>query len=209
MRGPAGTSDAPFDQNGDWAAKGSVHTRLLARMLRRSVFFAATSQEHRDGVTSTKTGSDEQLRSIGEAVAPADVQRTLCELCAANRRAGRSKAYGRGAKEVYLCGGGVHKPAAVRTPLPPDSPPAGWPEPTRSVSPRITWRRTAFAWLAVRTSGRPDGQSPLGDRSERRGGAGRNLSGPTAARREAQIENDDPQPQVVLAFGFLTTNCDP
>ena len=140
--------DAPFDQNGDWAAKGSVHARLLARML-ADPFFSRPPPKSTGRGYFDEDWIDEQLRSIGEAVAPADVQRTLCELCAATVEQS-VEAYGRGAKEVYLCGGGVHNRLLFERLSARLAPRRVAGTDALGVSPDYV-EATAFAWLAVRT----------------------------------------------------------
>ena len=98
--------DAPLDEGGSWAAQGTVHDPLLERMLAEPFFSMqppkSTGRGHFD-----ERWIDAQMRGIETAVAPPDVQRTLCELCAATVAAS-IETYGQGTEEVYLCGGGVH-----------------------------------------------------------------------------------------------------
>ena len=98
--------DAPLDQDGNWAAQGVLHGPLLARMLADPYFSRPAPKSTGRGYFD-EDWIDRQVRAVGEPVAPADVQRTLCELCAATV-AQSIDAYGRGAEEVYFCGGGVH-----------------------------------------------------------------------------------------------------
>ena len=98
--------DAPLDEDGHWAARGAVHAPLLERMLADPYFSLPAPKSTGRGYFD-EDWIDRQLRATGESVAPADVQRTLCELTAATVAASL-EAYGRGADEVYLCGGGVH-----------------------------------------------------------------------------------------------------
>ena len=97
---------APLDQGGDWAARGVMHGRLLAQMLTDPYFSRPTPKSTGRGYFD-EDWIDRQVQSVGEPVAPADVQRTLCELCAATV-AQSIEAYGQGIEEVYFCGGGVH-----------------------------------------------------------------------------------------------------
>ena len=81
----------------------------------------------------------------------------------------------------------------------------------------------AFAWLAREALAGRAGQPAGGDRRARTAGAGRDLSPIAVPEKEngsprlpfraglrtRQAEKLDPQPQVVVAFGFLITNCAP
>ena len=137
--------DAPLDQNGDWAARGSVHEPLLERML-ADPYFALPAPKSTGRGYFDESWIDGQLRSVEKAVAPADVQRTLCELCAATVAASIEE-YGPGTNEVYLCGGGVHNRTLIE-------------RLSARLAPRMVVRTdilgisadyveaTAFAWLA-------------------------------------------------------------
>ena len=76
----------------------------------------------------------------------------------------------------------------------------------------------AFAWLARRivarrpaTCRRSPAPGPARAGSALPGGLKQHGARGSPARRasRAQAEKDDPQPQVVVAFGFLITNCAP
>ena len=103
--------DAPLDRGGRWAATGVVHGPLLERMLADPYFSQPAPKSTGRGYFD-EGWIDRQTRSAGEPVAPADVQRTLCELCAATV-AQSIEAYGPETTEVYLCGGGVHNRTLV------------------------------------------------------------------------------------------------
>ena len=103
--------DAPFDEDGNWAARGAVHGPLLERMLADPYFSLPAPKSTGRGYFD-EGWIDGRLRSAGRAVAPVDVQRTLCELTAATVAAALH-AHGRGTDEVYLCGGGVHNRTLV------------------------------------------------------------------------------------------------
>ena len=103
--------DAPLDQDGDWAAGGVVHDPLLERMLADPYFSLPAPKSTGRGYFD-EGWIDRQTRSVGEPVAPADVQRTLCELCAAAVAESIGR-YGPETTEVYLCGGGVHNRTLV------------------------------------------------------------------------------------------------
>ena len=103
--------DAPFDEDGNWAARGAVHGPLLERMLTDPYFSLPAPKSTGRGYFD-EAWIDRQLRSAGQAVAPVDVQRSLCELTAATV-ATSLEAYGARTDEVYLCGGGVHNRTLV------------------------------------------------------------------------------------------------
>ena len=99
--------DAPFDEDGGFAARGAVHEALLERML-ADPFFSQPPPKSTGRGYFDEGWIDRQIRAVGgRPVAPADVQRTLSELTAATV-ADSIKAYGPESDEVYLCGGGVH-----------------------------------------------------------------------------------------------------
>ena len=103
--------DKPLDQDGNWAAQGVVHGPLLERML-ADPYFSLPAPKSTGRGDFDEGWIDAQIRSVENPVAPADVQRTLCELCAATVAAS-VEAYGPGTNEVYLCGGGVHNRTLV------------------------------------------------------------------------------------------------
>ena len=149
--------DAPLDQDGDWAASGVVHDPLLARMLADPYFSQPAPKSTGRGYFD-EGWIDRQTRSVGEPVAPADVQRTLCELCAATV-AGSIEGYGPETTEAYLCGGGVHNRTLVE-------------RLSARLAPRTVGRTdvlgipadyveaAAFAWLAKRTLDGASGNLP-------------------------------------------------
>ena len=149
--------DAPLDQDGDWAASGVVHDRLLARMLADPYFSQPAPKSTGRGYFD-EGWIDRQARAVGEPVAPADVQRTLCELCAA-AVAESIERYGPGTTEAYLCGGGVHNRTLVE-------------RLSARLAPRTVGRTdalgisadyveaAAFAWLAKRTLDGAPGNLP-------------------------------------------------
>lgn len=102
---------APLDQDGDWAASGAVHGPLLERMLADPYFSRPAPKSTGRGYFD-EGWIDRQTRSASEPIAPADVQRTLCELCAATV-AESIERYGPETAEAYLCGGGVHNRTLV------------------------------------------------------------------------------------------------
>ena len=140
--------DEPLDRDGNWAARGTVHEPLLECMLADPFFSLPPPKSTGRGYFDEKW-IDRHLRTVGMPVAAADVQRTLCELCAATVAAS-IESHAPGTEEIYLCGGGVHNRTLVG-----------------HLSDRLAPRRVArtdalgiptdyveaatFAWLAKRT----------------------------------------------------------
>lgn len=96
----------PFDQDGEWAAGGTVIPALLAKLLTHPFFRLAPPKS---------TGRDDfhlpWLESRLEAGnSPQDVQATLLELTA-HAVADSIQRFCLGAEEIYLCGGGAHNGA--------------------------------------------------------------------------------------------------
>jgi anhydro-N-acetylmuramic acid kinase len=98
----------PYDRDGAWARSGSVDEMLLDTMLSDPYFSRkppkSTGREHFDMCWLEQMLSRRGSR-VCSAVAPQDVQRTLLELTAltVSREVLQS-----GAKDLFLCGGGVH-----------------------------------------------------------------------------------------------------
>lgn len=96
----------PYDRDGAFGREGRVDEALLARLLAEPWFALPPPKS---------TGRDQfqlawlQARLDGNALEPADVQATLCELSAATvADALRSTLPGAG--RLLVCGGGVHNP---------------------------------------------------------------------------------------------------
>ena len=141
----------PFDRDGAFATSGHVDSGLLARCLTdpyfelpppkstgREVFHASWLQRHLAAAT----------------IAPADVQATLLAL-SARTVAAAIRRHAPDARDVLVCGGGVHNPAllaalaAELAPLPVRSVAA------RGIDPDFV-EAMLFAWLArERLAGRP------------------------------------------------------
>jgi anhydro-N-acetylmuramic acid kinase len=135
----------PFDRNGDWAASGTAEAGLLELLLSDDYFSVeppkSTGLEH--------FNLDWLMRHGADRYTPENVQATLAELSAQSIAAAVSE-HASQAKEVLVCGGGVHNTDLMRrlrsrlrgikvastaeAGLDPD-----WVE------------ATAFAWLAMRT----------------------------------------------------------
>jgi anhydro-N-acetylmuramic acid kinase len=136
--------DEPFDENGIWAADGSVDTRLLSQ-LRGDPYFAMASPK--------STGSDYfdldwfrgHLKHCGSSPSAQDIQATLSELTAQEIAIAVQEAPD--CKEVAICGGGAGNEdllARIRRALPDCAviTTADW-----GINP--DWvEAVAFAWLA-------------------------------------------------------------
>ncbi|MFI4969160.1 MAG: anhydro-N-acetylmuramic acid kinase [Lysobacterales bacterium] len=107
---------AARDDGGTWARSGRVDADLLAHWL-GDPYFAAIPPKSTGREVFNLDWLDARLLT---AAAPADVQATLLRL-SARTIADAVRRYGRGALEVYACGGGVHNAAlmdALREELP-------------------------------------------------------------------------------------------
>ena len=104
------------DHNGAWAKSGRVDRSLLANWLADPYFAAAPPQS-----TGREVFNLDWLDArLPESLAPADVQASLLHL-SARSIAEAIRAHGRGTREVYACGGGVHNAMlmdALRAELP-------------------------------------------------------------------------------------------
>lgn len=100
----------PFDRDGQWAASGTVHAGLLARMLAEPYFSRAAPKSTGQDLFA-RPWLDAMLGATGEAIAARDVQATLAELTAHTVaqacRAG-------GAATWWVCGGGARNADLMR-----------------------------------------------------------------------------------------------
>lgn len=137
-----------FDKNGDWAATAEPDENLLASLLEYGYF-------HRSPPKST--GVEEfnlawlqrHLEPIPDALAPAAVQSTLCQLTAETIAESLTRACPE-AGSIYLCGGGAHNETLVRRLR---DRLGGWHlGTTDDLGIGVDWvEAAAFAWLARRT----------------------------------------------------------
>lgn len=150
--------DAPCDRGGAWAAGGAVHGPLLERML-ADPYFARPPPKSTGRGYFDEGWIDARLREAGAPqIPPADVQRTLCELCAATVQQA-VEAYAPEAEEVYVCGGGVHNRVLFERLRARLAPRATAPTDALGV-PADYVEAMAFAWLAMRTLRGAPGNSP-------------------------------------------------
>ncbi|QXO17903.1 anhydro-N-acetylmuramic acid kinase [Vibrio ostreae] len=93
-----------YDMNGDWARRGKVITSLLLQ-LKQASYFSQPAPKSTGRELFNLDWLDQQL--AGHHPAPADVQRTLCEL-SAETIADQVRQYAQGpAPELLVCGGGA------------------------------------------------------------------------------------------------------
>ena len=132
-----------FDADGEWASTGTVLPDLLEKWLADPFYNQvppkSTGKEY---FTPEHLGLESQAI---RALAPADVQRTLCEL-SARTIVDAIKRFCPGAEEVYISGGGAHNPLlssriASLSELPTQT--------TAALGVAPDWvEATGFAWLA-------------------------------------------------------------
>lgn len=141
---------ARYDRNGEWAAGGHVHERLLERMLREPYFRKRPPKS-----TGRDLFNEAWLRRmLRKKVTSRDVQATLLELTA--RSVARSCS---GMKRIIVCGGGVNNRALMGR-LAELVAPAKLESSVRyGIDPQQV-EATAFAWLAMRTLAGAPGNLP-------------------------------------------------
>ena len=101
--------DQPYDKDGAYAASGRIDETLLKRLL-ADPYFAEPPPKSTGREVFHLTWLNEHLRGL--ALAPKHVQATLVALSAITI-ADAIRAYARGAREVWACGGGVHNPVLM------------------------------------------------------------------------------------------------
>lgn len=132
----------PFDRDGAWAAAGKVNDELLQRLASDPYFSAAPPKS-----TGFEYFNLHWLEAHGiEALAPADVQATLCALTAKSI----ADAVAGTAADVLVCGGGVHNATLMRDLR--AALPGTAVDSTATAGLDPDWvEAVAFAWLAMRT----------------------------------------------------------
>lgn len=132
-----------FDADGAFAARGTINTDLLARLLDDSYFTAPPPKS---------TGREVfhlawlQQRLHGSAITPADVQATLVALTARSI-AGAVRAHARDASAMLVCGGGVHNPVLMKAVAEAVTPIAVASTASLGIDPDFV-EAMLFAWLA-------------------------------------------------------------
>lgn len=101
----------PFDAGGEFAERGRLHLPLLEALLADPYFAAAPPKS--TGRSDFHLDWLQQRFPELAAVAPADVQRSLCELTAYTI-AEAIRQYGPGTHEVLVCGGGIKNRPLLR-----------------------------------------------------------------------------------------------
>ena len=136
-----------MDVDGLWARSGQCHRQLL-KLLKAEPYLALAPPKSTGRELFNLSWLDGHLARLGEQVAGEDVQRTLCEFTA-DTIAEAIHEHAPGAREVLVCGGGVHNPLTME----------GLAERLRPIDVRSTasigfdpdWvEAAAFAWLAAR-----------------------------------------------------------
>ncbi len=100
-----------YDEDGAWAASGTVHQPLLAALLDEP-YFALPAPKSTGRDLFHAAWLDARLAAFDE-VAPADVQATLTRLTAVTI-AGAIVDEGIGPDAVYVCGGGAYNGTLLR-----------------------------------------------------------------------------------------------
>ena len=101
--------DRPYDKDGAYAASGRIDETLLKRLL-SDPYFAEAPPKSTGREVFHLTWLNEHLRGL--ALAPKHVQATLVALSAITI-ADAIRAHARSAREVWVCGGGVHNPVLM------------------------------------------------------------------------------------------------
>lgn len=101
--------DQPYDKDGAFAASGRVDETLLKRLLSEP-YFTEPPPKSTGREVFHLTWLSEHLRGL--AIAPKNVQATLVALSALTI-ADAIRTHARDAREVWVCGGGVHNPVLM------------------------------------------------------------------------------------------------
>ncbi len=143
-----------FDSGGEWAAGGSIVDGLLQQFLDDSYFSRRPPKS-----TGFEYFNREWLRRFDvDSYDAGDVQATLCELSALTI-ANAIKTHAAEAREIYVCGGGVHNGELMRRLK--QNLPAAAVSSTESAGLDPDWiEAVAFAWLAMRTMNKESGNLP-------------------------------------------------
>ena len=133
----------PFDRDGIFAARGKTDDALLARLLDEPYFAAAAPKS-----TGREVFHLDWLRSQlhDSHIVPENVQATLVAL-SARSIADAVRAHAPSAREVLVCGGGVHNPVLMQAIAANLAPRAVVSTATRGIDPDFV-EAMAFAWLA-------------------------------------------------------------
>lgn len=147
----------PFDEDGRWARTGHV-LEMLLQQLTNDPFFRRPPPKSTGREYFSPGWLRRQLEALTTPPAPADVQRTLCELTAQTIASAIDR-FGPGDERVLLCGGGARNPVlaeAVAEALAPRPVTR-----TDDYGLQADWvEGCAFAWLAMRTINGQPGNLP-------------------------------------------------
>jgi len=151
----------PYDENGQFAASGTVHQPLLDALLDEP-YFAQQPPKSTGRDLFNASWLDARLKGF-ETLSPADVQATLVALTAVTV-ARDIERYAPDCRAVYVCGGGARNPVmldALRDALR-DGGLGGVPVTTTDALgvPPHHVEPLAFAWLAMRYVAREPGNIP-------------------------------------------------
>lgn len=135
----------PFDQDGAWAAQGTVHAELLARLLAHG-YFQQSAPKSTGREDFHLAWLNQHLTALNTQIQPVDVQATLTALTAQSV-ADAIQQTGLNEGELYLCGGGAYNQTlwqVLQQRLP------SWTlHSTQQLGLAPTWvEAAAFAWLA-------------------------------------------------------------
>lgn len=146
-----------MDTNSAWAATGSCNADLLGS-LRSDAYFDASPPKSTGRELFNLRWVQKHLAEVSAAIAPEDIQNTLCELTA-NTIASAIRTHASDTREVLVCGGGAHNPlllSRLENHLEPLSVRS-----TLSLGIDPDWvEAMAFAWLAARTLAGKAGNLP-------------------------------------------------
>ena len=149
-----------FDFNGDWARRGKIHAALLAH-LKDDPFFSKAPPKSTGRDLFHEDWLNDKLSLFG-AVAPVDVQATLCAL-SADTLADAIQTCAVDVQHVYICGGGAYNKTLVgqiQSALNADGNAVNVASTEAlGVSPNHV-EALAFAWLAYRHTERLPGNLP-------------------------------------------------
>ncbi len=148
----------PMDRNGAFAAKGRVQPGLLAGFLHDPYF----SQPPPKSTGPEYFSADWLQRHLDKAgeLAPADVQATLLALTARSISDSILQQPGLHRPDVFVCGGGAHNGALMRSLA--ENLPGAAVAPTDNLGVPVEWvEAMAFAWLARQRLHAKAGNCPL------------------------------------------------
>ena len=146
-----------MDIDGLWARSGKCHGRLLEQF-KTEPYLSLAPPKSTGRELFNLTWLDHHLAQLGEEISTEDVQRTLCEFTSETIAEAVGK-YAPQAREVLICGGGVHNPLTMERLV----------EKLRPVDVHSTanigfdpdWvEAAAFGWLAARAMDRLTGNLP-------------------------------------------------